>query len=133
MPSPSTTQRYVVPPRGSPSSTSSAASGRTRARREARRLSSKKSSGSGPSCTTARVSASAIFIASISECDARLEPVVERQREQRRSALAVRRQLADLDPPIRAAQAAHPLRPVGEEILLGEPRAAAIAAATSPS
>ena len=52
----------------------------------------------------------------------RLEAVVERQREERRDALAVRRQLADLDPAVGAAQRLDPLRAVGEQVVLGEPR-----------
>ena len=90
--------------------------------------------GSGPSCTTARASAKASFIASTSECTPGLEALVEREREQGRDALA------------RSAAARTP-RPRGTERRSGSTHSdlwasrsssesqvtAAIAAASSPS
>jgi len=52
---------------------------------------------------------------------ARLEAVVEGEGEQRGDALAVRRQLADIDATVRPPEGLHPLRTMGEEIGLGEP------------
>ena len=51
----------------------------------------------------------------------RLEAVVEREREEGGHALAVRRQLADLDPAIEATERLDPLGAVGEKVALGEP------------
>ena len=55
------------------------------------------------------------------EVRARLETVVQRQREQRRNPLAVRRQLAHLDAAVAPAQRLDPLGGMGAEIVLGEP------------
>ena len=52
----------------------------------------------------------------------RLEAVVQRQREERRGALPVRRQLAHLDAAVVVAQRLDPLRAVLREVVLGEPR-----------
>ena len=62
-----------------------------------------------------------------------LETFVQRESEQRGNALAVRRQLADLDAAIAPPQRLDPLGGMRVEVVLGEPVAAAIAAATSPS
>ena len=50
-----------------------------------------------------------------------LEPVVEPERDQRRRALAVRRQLAHLDTPVRQPQRLHPLGAVSRQVVLGQP------------
>ena len=51
----------------------------------------------------------------------RLETLIERKSQECRCTLAVRRQLADLDPAILAAEWLHPLGPVRKQIILSEP------------
>ena len=51
----------------------------------------------------------------------RLEPVVERESEERRGSLPVRRELADLDPAVVVAERVDPLGAVRGEVVLLEP------------
>ena len=110
-----------MPPRGRLGLRSSTASGRTSERRAASR-----SLGEGVGWQRAvmdeRVGVGERELHRLDlEVRARLETVVQSQREQRRNPLAVRRQLAHLDAAIAPAQRLDPLGGMGVEIVLGEP------------
>ena len=121
MPSPSTTHRYVVPPRG-----------RSRPPGD-RRVGADERATRGESLVGEEVRRQRAVVDDGMRVDerelhrldrrvlARLEAVVEREREQRGRALAVRRQLAHLDAAVRAAEWLDPLRAMGEQIVLREP------------
>ena len=87
----------------------SARSCRTSSRRSARCSGESSASGNGASPTYAYASAKASFIDSIWECRLRLEPLVDAERQERRRALPVRRQLADLDSAVVESQRLDPL------------------------